>query len=215
MAILSTATCSACGKQSEIPVPNRVNVKDSPDLKDRVRDGSLFVWECPSCGSVNLYRGECLYHDPDNHQMFFLLPPGSLAPENEQALEAQSAALSESLPGYVLRRVDDIGSLMEKVNIFDCGLDDCVIEMCKHITKLEMSEKGSEGIMDAALKFYKLEGADNDLIFTYPSEGSMQCIRTGFNVYEDCAGIIRRNPSVKPSSGFVRIDPAWVSRFFR
>lgn len=209
------ARCSSCGKECEINVPNRVNLKDSPDLKEKVRDGSLFVWECPSCGSLNLYRGEFLYHDPDNHLMFFLLPPGSLAPENEQALEAQAAVLSESLPGYVLRRVDDVGTLIEKVNIFDCGLDDCVIEMCKYITRMEMSDKGTKDILDASLKFYRMEGADNDLVFTYPSEGTMQCIKTGFNVYEDCAGIIRRNPAVKPAQGFARIDPDWVSRFFR
>ena len=43
----------------------------------------------------------------------------------------------------------------------------------------------------------------------------MHGLRIGFNVYEDCAGIIRRNPSVKPSPGFSRIDPAWVARFYR
>ena len=46
-------------------------------------------------------------------------------------------------------------------------------------------------------------------------DGQMHGLRIGFNVYEDCAGIIRRNPSVKPSPGFSRIDPAWVARFFR
>ena len=112
--------------------------------------------------------------------------------------------------------MSDIGSLIEKVNIFDAGLDDCVIEMCKYITKMEMMEKGgSKDLLDTPFKFYHVDGPDNDIEFSYPKDGQMHGLRIGFNVYEDCAGIIRRNPSVKPSPGFSRIDPAWVARFFR
>ena len=51
--------------------------------------------------------------------------------------------------------------------------------------------------------------------FSYPADGRMQGLRIGFNVYGDCAGILRRNPSMKPSTGFSVVDQAWVARFFR
>ncbi|MGN1215732.1 MAG: CpXC domain-containing protein [Candidatus Cryptobacteroides sp.] len=208
--------CNSCGRQQAVSIPERVNVKENPELKAGIKDGSLFVWTCPDCGSQNLVTGQViLYHDPDSRLMIYLLPPGSLSAGMEQALEKQSAAIADALEGYTLRRVDDVGTLIEKVNIFDAGLDDCVMEMCKHVTRMELAQKGDKTIMDVRMKFFRTEGPDNELVFTYPKDGSMQCIGTGFNVYEDCAGIIRRNPSVKPSEGFSRVDSDWVARFFR
>lgn len=51
-----------------------------------------------------------------------------------------SLGVSASLRGYTLRRVNDMGSLMEKVLVCDAGLDDVVLEMCKYVTKLEMAQ---------------------------------------------------------------------------
>jgi len=208
--------CTSCGEFHEVEAWNRINVRENPELKSKVKDGSLFVWECPHCGKMNLLRTQTLFHDPDNHLMIWMLPSGVLSEAQEQALENQLASLSDSLEGYTLRRVDDIGSLIEKVNIFDAGLDDCTLEMCKYVTKMELNEKATDKeLMDAPFKFYMVEGADNDLVLSYPLKGQMQGVKVGFNVYEDCAGIIRRNPSVKPGSGFARIDPDWVMKFFR
>lgn len=211
-----TATCSDCGEKHGIEVWNRINVGENPELKEKVKNGSLFVWECPHCGKANLAQFQTLYHDPDERLMIWLMPDGIIPEVQEKALESQFEKISQTLQGYTLRRVSDVGSLIEKVNIFDAGLDDCVIEMCKYITKMEMMEKGgSKDLLSTPFKFYHVDGPDNDIEFSYPKDGQMHGLRIGFNVYEDCAGIIRRNPSVKPSPGFSRIDPAWVARFFR
>ncbi len=211
-----TATCLSCGAKHETEAWSRINVADDPELKARVKDGSLFMWDCPDCGKTNLVRYQTLYHDPENRIMIWMLPAGLIPESQVEALGVQIEQSSDLPEGYSLRRVEDIGSLIEKVNIFDSGLDDCVIEMCKYITKMEMVDKGaSKDIIDAHFKFYSIEGADTDIVFTYPQDGQMQGLRVGFNVYEDCAGIIRRNPSVKPDPGFSRIDPDWVMRFFR
>lgn len=207
--------CASCGTQQTVSIPERVNVRENPEFKAGVRDGSIFVWTCPECGKPNLVTDQAmLYHDPDARLMVYLLPPGSISARMEDSLAKQSALISESLGDYTLRRVDDVGTLMEKVKIFDAGLDDCAIEMCKHVTRMEMAEKGDKDILQAKMKFFRMEGADNEIVFTYPKDGSMQCVAVGFNVYEDCAGIIRRNPSVKPSEGFARVDPGWVASFF-
>ncbi|MGN0202469.1 MAG: CpXC domain-containing protein [Candidatus Cryptobacteroides sp.] len=208
--------CASCGTRQAVSIPERINVKDNPELKAGVKDGSLFVWTCPNCGTQNLVSaGPLLYHDPDSRLMVYLLPPGSVPPEMEKALESRSADIADALEDYTLRRVDDAGTLLEKVNIFDAGLDDCVMEICKHVTKLEMAQNGDKSALDAAMKFFRLEGPDNELIFSYPKDGSMQCVGVGFNVYEDCAAILRRNPSVRPAGGFPKVDSDWVDSFFR
>lgn len=116
---------------------------------------------------------------------------------------------SEDLPeGYHGRLVKTVGDLMEKVKIFDAGLDDIVMELCKYITLQEIKK-------DVSLKFFSIDGADSEINFTYPENGEMQLIAVGFNVYEDCAGIVQRNPAIKESArGLATIDPDWLSNFF-
>ena len=210
------AKCSSCGETHEISFYTGINVAEEPELKNKVKDGSLFLWECPHCGKTNLISGQVIYHDPEERLMVWLLPEGSLAEESVRTIEKSLTAASETLEGYTLRRVEDVGSLIEKVNIFDAGLDDAAVEMVKYVTKMEMATKArGQAVMAAPFKFFRIEGADHELTFTYPDEGQMQGVQIGFNVYEDCAGILRRNPSIKPSSGFSRVDQDWVARFFR
>lgn len=216
MKIKTSAKCSSCGNIHEITFFNGINTREEPELKDKVKDGSLFLWECPHCGKTNLVSGQVIYHDPDEKLMFWLLPPGSVPEDKVAIIENSLLEASQTLEGYTFRRVDDAGSLIEKVNIFDSGLDDTVIEIVKYVTKMEMAQKGGgHDLSDTSFKFFRIEGPDHELTFTYPEAGQMQGVQIGFNVYEDCAGILRRNPSIKPAGGFPRIDQAWISRFFR
>ena len=216
MKIKTSAKCSSCGNIHEITFFNGINVREEPDLKDKVKDGSLFLWECPRCGKTNLVSGQVIYHDPDEKLMFWLLPPGSVPEDKVAIIENSLLEASQTLEGYTFRRVDDAGSLIEKVNILDSGLDDTVIEIVKYVTKMEMAQKGGgHDLSDTSFKFFRIEGPDHELTFTYPEAGQMQGVQIGFNVYEDCAGILRRNPSIKPAGGFPRINQEWVARFFR
>lgn len=216
MRTTAKAVCPSCGEASEIPVYSGINVAEEPELKPKVKDGSLFLWECPHCGKTNLAAGQTIYHDPEERVLIWLLPPGSVPEDKVRMVEASLSGAAETLEGYVFRRVEDVGSLIEKVNILDAGLDDIAVEMCKYVTKMEMAGKdGGKAVLDAPFKFFRIDGPDNELTFTYPSGGAMQGVQVGFNVYEDCAGILRRNPSIKPSGGFPVIDQDWIARFFR
>ena len=123
------APCSKCGQQHKITVYRSINIADNPELKAKVRDGSLFLWECPHCGQVNLAKYETLYHDPSAKVMFWLIPAGEISESQMQAITMHTKAMG----GYTLRRVNDMGTLMEKVLIADAGLDDVVLEMCKYV----------------------------------------------------------------------------------
>jgi hypothetical protein len=44
----------------------------------------------------------------------------------------------------------------------------------------------------------------------------MQMAAAGFNVYEDCRGILKRNPALAAAaSGFARVDAAFIGRYLR
>lgn len=201
------AICTACGFKQEIEEIHGINVAEHPELKARVRDGSLFVWECPCCGQRNLAVFQTLYHDPARKLMIWLLPGGGRPPEAvEQAVK--------DLEGYTLRRVRDAGDLIEKVNIAEAGLDDTVMELCKYVAAMEMGGK-DESALDARFRFLRMEGADNDLVLAFPSGNGMKAVNIGFNVYEDAGAILERNPGAAPGKGFACVDREWVNNFFR
>ncbi len=207
------APCSKCGQQHKVIVYSSINTADNPELKAKVMDGSLFLWECPHCGQVNLARYETLYHDPVKKVMFWLIPKGEISETQMQAITMHTKAMG----GYTLRRVNDMGSLMEKVLIAEAGLDDVVLEMCKYVTKLEMVQKvisaeQKDEFMASTFHFYRCEGEGDERLITlsYALDGQMFGMNIGFNVYQDCAGILERNPQIKPADGFERIDADWL-----
>ena len=208
------APCSKCGQQHKVLVYRSINVSENPELKAKVRDGSLFLWECPHCGQVNLAKYETLYHDPSVKLMVWLMPEGEISESQMHAITMHTKAMG----GYTLRRVNDMGSLMEKVLIRDAELDDVVLEMCKYVTKLEMVQKSvsaeqKEEFLASNFHFYRSEGEGEDrlITFMYALDGQMLGVNIGWNVYQDCAGILERNPQIKPADGFARIDADWLS----
>ena len=183
-------SCSRCGSGYEVPVYQLVDAVSDPGLKQRVLDGSLFVRECPQCGCRELVKTPLVYRDA--HLLLCL---------SERGLEIEGLGAEHS------RRVRDVGSFIEKVKIFDAGLDDVPMEFCKFVTRQELGK-------DVELKFLRLDGADNDIIFTYPENGEMQMLAVGFNVYEDCCAIVGRNPVITDSvTGMALIDREWVEQF--
>lgn len=195
----ANTVCSRCGKTFEVEAVPAVNAERDPAGKEKILGGELFVHECPHCGARNLVAFPLLYHDPAARLMIWLSDgnPGT----EDRMREALSA---EGPEGYTLRIVDSPGQLIEKIKIFDAGLEDVAMELCKFVTRQELGK-------DTDLLFFGLDGADNEITFTYPEKGEMQLVRVGFNVYEDAAAIIRRNPDIKKdASGLCRIGRAWM-----
>ena len=208
------APCSKCGQQHKVTVYKSINISDNPELKAKVADGSLFLWECPHCGQMNLARYETLYHDPAGKLMVWLIPAGEISESQMQAITMHTKAMG----GYTLRRVGDMGTLMEKVLVAESGLDDIVLEMCKYVTKLEMLQKSvsaeqKEEFMASTFHFYRCEGEGDERIITfmYALDGQMLGVNIGWNVYQDCAGILERNPQIRPEEGFAKIDAEWLA----
>ena len=192
---LHSFRCPTCGTTFDVQRHDLVNVKENPELKASVLNGDIFLQECPRCGRRHLIGGPLVYLDPDE---------GVLVMLSDKPLTLADTG------GYTARLVSRAGDLVEKVKIFDAGLDDRAIEMCKYVTKQEAGKPGMD------LKFLRLDGADNELVFTYPAAGQMELLAVGFNVYEDCRGIIARNPHVaERARGLAVIDEAWVASLLR
>ena len=199
---MSLLNCPRCGAAFEVEAVAAINTERDPELKERLLNGELFIRECPHCGARTLTKFPLLYHDPSEKLMIWL-SDGSADTEARM----QAAVTGNDFEGYTGRIVDTPGALIEKVKIFDAGLDDISLEMAKFVTRQELGK-------DADLLFFGLDGADNEITLTYPEAGQMQMVRIGFNVYEDCAGILLRNPDIKKAAtGLARVGRSFVENF--
>lgn len=196
------AACQKCGHEHRVEIYKSINTATDPDLKARVLDGSLFLWDCPDCGTGNLVAYDCLYHDPQEKFMVWMLPFGEPQGPEKDAIMRQAKAMGD----YRLRMVANAGDLMEKVLIFEAGLNDRCIELVKYVAGQEL-----QGVTN--LHFYRMQ--DDVMVFSGVKNGKMEGFGFGLNVYEDCQGILSRNQAVAKEDGFAKIDAQWVDSIIK
>ena len=62
-------TCPDCNTEGPYTIWDSVNVNLDPEMKSKVKDGSLFEWTCPNCGKTYNVPYSFLYHDMTNNFM--------------------------------------------------------------------------------------------------------------------------------------------------
>lgn len=158
--------CPKCGMEHEFTVWNRINTALDPDLRDKVKSGELFRTACPSCGQLIDVVYPCLYHQMEDKIMIYYAP-------GEEAMKMASEAFREGteeiragqgedseMKEYTCRVVGSLYDLQEKIAVFDAGLDDRVIEICKIFIGSELQDSQKAVNFDD-LRYYRApEGSD-------------------------------------------------------
>ena len=158
--------CPKCGGEHDFTIWNRINTELDPDLGPRIRTGELFRTVCPSCGQQIDVVYPCLYHQMADKLMIYYAPgpegmkeavaafeQGTEDTRNRQGYDAQEE-------GYTCRVVGSIYDLQEKLAIFDAGLDDRVIEVCKVLVGSELQESRHDADFDDLLYYRDPKGND-------------------------------------------------------
>ena len=90
-------TCPQCQKDSEFVMYDSVNVSLDPEDKEKIIDGSLFLFKCPECDAEVHVEYGVLYHDMDKQLMIQNCSnPESAA--NAPAINEPMKKLADSLP---------------------------------------------------------------------------------------------------------------------
>ena len=152
--------CPKCGSEHDFEIWTRVNTDLDPILRDKIKSGELFRTVCPFCGQQIDVVYPCLYHEMENRIMIYYAP-------GEKAMKDALAAFDEGLgaaekergfdsakKGYRNRVVGSLYDLQEKIAIFEAGLDDRVVEICKVLIGSELQESQPEAVFDDLL-FYQ------------------------------------------------------------
>lgn len=154
-----TVRCPDCGRESNTNAYLTVNVSRDPSLKDRLLSGELLQSHCAGCGARWLNAYPLLYHDMTRGLLInwirFQYAPTREALNAVLPSRVECRQFKALRPDYRFRVVREFDDLIEKIHIFDAGLDDRAIEWEKFLyfkaaTKEETDQSSDD---DRNIKF--------------------------------------------------------------
>lgn len=200
--------CPMCGELGKAEIYTSVNPTVSKALRDKVLDGELFSWCCPSCNYSARLTYPILYNDMKNRFMVYLIPKIDRYQLCDKELEEKYS----NLRNINKRITADFNSFKEKIFIFESGLDDMAVELTKLAISQTVSKKlGGAEITDGYLSMYDRE--TNTMGFTYFSgEERKPYVQTArLEIYGKSKDIIDRFAvKDKKLKGFIKIDREWA-----
>lgn len=156
-------TCPKCGRESDFKVWSSINTVIDPDMKEKVRNLEAFRFVCPHCGADANVNYGFLYHQMEDHIMIYYVTDEESFKtacemlSSDYGLDGKAADLGiRAMKGYTNRVVTEQSELLEKITIFDAGLDDRVVEIMKVIFHVQMQQEHSGTDVDR-LYFYQDE----------------------------------------------------------
>lgn len=179
--------CPKCGAAVRTRMWPGICAGDSPELRARVLSETLFDWKCPECGCEARFVYPCLYHDRERKFMVYLAP-------NDSTGEFQPVDVSRSFPqleGVVKRVVSSPAELKEKVLVFEAGLDDRAVELCKLALCSVLEEKTGHRALQGY--FSDADEAVNRITFSFFPEGGGAPVfrKTSMDAYRRSLEIVR------------------------
>lgn len=123
--------CPICKREHEAKIWPRIDVKEQKDAAEKIIKGDFFEFICPDCGYVTDLRYNTLYIDSDIRELIYIAASGD-DPERDAERASEDIPFRKS-GDSILRIVASPDELKEKLLIFDNGLDDRLVEICKGI----------------------------------------------------------------------------------
>lgn len=99
-------------------------------MKEKVLNQSIFLYTCPNCGETFRLNYPTLYHQMEDLIMIYLVPESELEKTCEIFCE-KNALADFHTEKYLNRVVTSPNQLVEKIQIFDAGKDDRIMELVK------------------------------------------------------------------------------------
>ncbi len=200
--------CPMCGELGKAEIYTGVNVTKHKSYRERVLDGTLFAWTCPSCGYQARLTYPILYNDMKNRFMVYLIPKIDRFQLCDKELEEKYS----NIRNINKRVVSDFNSFKEKIFIFESRLDDMAVELTKVAISQTVSKKlGDVEVHEGYLSMYDRES--NTMGFTYfTGEERAPYVQTArLEIYGKSKDIVERFAiKDKRLKGFIKIDSEWA-----
>ena len=201
--------CAQCGKEHEARIYDGVDVSKEPQFRSKVMDASIFDFVCPSCGAVTGMLYPFLYHDPKNRFMVQLTdrssesdPFTALFDSGNESDQAMKQVVEDMKSRYRFRTVATPNDLMEKIAVFEAGLDDRVLEVIK------------QGVMAAdtqgtIVHLYFAPTDQGPVFLVEDADGFHRHFVLDLKLYEELSA------GLQFSDSETRIDEAWARNYLK
>ena len=205
----TTVTCKQCGAQQPFTAWESLNVTLNPAEKEELLKGTLTRFTCAKCNWSAEVTYPLLYHDMEKQLMIWLWPaPGEP--------DVRGMPFRSSMRDYKFRVVGSRIELVEKVFIFDAGLDDRVIEMMKLMSRVQPS--GGNSLREGPILFARVVGdaAGKRLTFEHLQGSLHQNFEVPYEVYEKVAAAIPAKPEMElPPGPWLRVGQEYALGLMR
>lgn len=210
-----SVVCPKCGKLHEITVWSVITAADSKDLKKDLLSGRINILRCEDCGQTALLPDTLLYHDEEKRLLISFTPCADEG-KKEQMLEKLKESflrLKEEmkLDNYNLRFVSEYNSFLEKILIFDNGLNDKVCELIKLLILSQEPEKEDK----RAAVFGKREEDELEFLIRDMSDGMCYTSRVPMTTYDTLYNGLAQSGIKFRSFGWEEIDSDYAARMLR
>ncbi len=142
--------CPKCGHLQEMNVWSSITAIDSPDLKKELLSRKINIFCCDDCCQQALVPAPLLYHDSEKKLLISFTPCNEREKKLSLFTEIKNASKESGelleYEDYNLRFVTDYDELMEKILIFDNGLQDKVIEVLKVLILSQEPDKAENRV---------------------------------------------------------------------
>lgn len=168
--------CPVCQTEAEQPLNIAINTRLHPELKQKLLDGTLLLFECEHCGAKRRITSQFMYHDPDKKLLFFVAPNFNEQRDNVLAqLEEFLRTFPFSTEDYQMRIMLETADLMEKVQIFDYGFSDTEVELVKMLTDGLFAQENPEALVKNRYFFINKSSQPKFLYITETDQIMVDC----------------------------------------
>ncbi len=226
--------CPHCHRTSYFNIWNSINTKTDPETYGQVRNLSLFRFCCPYCRQTSSIKYSFLYHQMESALMIYYIPEDEDLNKTQELLRFVSAGthhdnntntgtdaaaedrlLENALAHYRYRIVRTKEEFLEKLAIFDSGLDDRIIELTKIILSDEAERQLSESgfRVKSAFFIFNKETMEKQLVFRDKNSNRTATISFDLPVANVYNQIIDRYSAALngPHKKDIIIDRNWAS----
>lgn len=156
--------CSKCKKEFKIPIFPYINFNENPEYYAKVKNLDIFKVKCEFCGNEEFVKYDCLIVDPIHKYFIYLFNNKNIEAFRKSVDYFVNVILKkdqiQDWDQLQTRLVLDLNELIEKIQIFELGLNDKAIEIIKR-GLIEKKLKNNDvllfdGIHNTDLEFIKL-----------------------------------------------------------
>ena len=153
--------CPKCQHEQDLDLYESINVKTNPELKTQLMSAQLNTVVCEKCAASFRIDKPLLYHDPSRKLMIYWIPTkdNDIAAGQKQFTECLSqlnTLLPQGLDAPEVHLVFSRTELVERIFLFEAGLNERIIEYIKHMIYLKNNAK-----LDPARKALLFDAEDS------------------------------------------------------